>query len=337
MTNLTRRTFLRGGTTVLLGASLAVLGACAPAPTGAREQVPTQAAAPQTTSTQAATPQAATRSFTHAMGESQIPTQPQRVITLDSGELDTAIALGVKPVGAVSFFQDGGFLSYLRGKTDGITNVGTLDQPNLEQMTVLKPDLILSSKLRHAEIYPRLAAIAPTVFAENIGVTWKENLLLYGDALGKKAEAEKKMADYYARLADFKTQMGDRLAKTQVSVVRVVGNGIRIIQKQMYMGVILQDAGLPRPPSQDKDARFETVSLEKIPEMDGDVIFVSFYGQTEEKFKELLAHPLWARNRAVQAGRVYQVNDDIWQSGIGITAANLVIDDLYTYLIKEWK
>jgi iron complex transport system substrate-binding protein len=272
----------------------------------------------------------------HAMGETTLPAQPQRVVVLDTAELDSTVALGITPVGSVSILADSGIPSYLRPKTEGVKNVGTIEQPNLETIVALKPDLILSNKTRHEKLYPQLSAIAPTVYTAAVGVVWKENLLVHGEALGKKAEAESLLGAYTARLENLKRQLGERL-KTQVSVVRVVDDGIRILQTQMYIGVILKDAGLARPPSQAKEGRFELVSLERIPDMDGDVIFVSFYGKSDQKLKELLAHPLWRATKAAKAGKVFQVDDDVWQSGIAITAANKVIDDLEKYLVREWR
>jgi iron complex transport system substrate-binding protein len=124
---------------------------------------------------------------------------------------------------------------------------------------------------------------------------------------------------------------GDRL-ETQVSVLRVVEDGVRILQKKMYIGVILADAGLARPAGQDVDDRFQLVSFEKIPDMDGDVIFVSYYGKNDAAYQQLLAQPLWKTNKAVAAGKVFPVNDDVWQTGLGFVAANLVIDDLEKFL-----
>jgi iron complex transport system substrate-binding protein len=266
------------------------------------------------------------------MGETEVPANPQRVIVLDSAELDAAITLGVKPVGSFTLFEGEDFLSYLKDKLDGVQPVGTIGQPNLEAIAALKPDLILSNKVRHENIYPELSAIAPTVFAENIGAVWKDNFKLYAEALGKQKEGEVVIANYNQRLDAFKQRMGDRL-KTQVSVLRVVEDGVRILQKKMYIGVILADAGLARPPAQDVDDRFQLVSFEQIPEMDGDVIFISYYGKNDTAFRQLLAQPLWQANKAVAAGQVYPVNDDIWQTGLGFTSANLVIDDLERYLL----
>lgn len=268
----------------------------------------------------------------HAMGETTVALKPQRVVVLDSGELDAAVALGVTPVGSFTLFEGEGFLSYLSDKLDGVKPVGTIAQPNLEAIAALKPDLILSSKIRHEAIYDKLSAIAPTVFAETVGAPWRENFKLYAEAMGREQEGAKVIAAYEGRLSAFKQAMGDRI-NTQVSVLRVVEDGIRIIHKQMYIGVILADAGLARPPSQNVDDRFAVVSLEQIPDMDGDVIFASYFGKNDTAFKQLLEQPLWKANKAVAANKVYLINDDVWQTGLGYVSANLVIDDLEKYLL----
>jgi iron complex transport system substrate-binding protein len=290
--------------------------------------------APAAEPTTTAAPTGETRLIHHAMGETAVPVGPQRVVVLDSGELDAVLALGVKPVGSFTLFEGSDFLSYLHDQMEGVQPVGTIGQPNLEAIAALQPDLILSNKTRHEDIYDQLSAIAPTVFAEAVGLPWQENFLLYAQALGREAEGAAVVAAYHARLEEFKARMGERL-DTQISVIRVVADGVRILQQRMYIGVILRDAGLARPPLQSVDDRFQLVSFEQIPEMDGDVIFVSYYGQTDEALQDLLAHPLWQANEAVAAGKAYVVDDDVWHVGLGYIAANLVIDDLWCHLLDE--
>jgi iron complex transport system substrate-binding protein len=320
----------------------AATSATAQATTAALPTATTAAASPVATADVSATTEATVTSATgdetrivkHAMGETAVPLHPQRVVVLDSGELDAAVALGVTPVGSFTLFEGEGFLSYLKEKLAGVQPVGTISPPNLEAIAALKPDLILSNKTRHEAIYDKLSAIAPTVFAASVGAVWRDNFKLYAEALGREQEGAQVIAAYEARLAAFKQGMGDRLT-TQVSVLRVVEDGVRIIHEQMYIGVILADAGLARPSSQEQDDRFALVSLEQIPDMDGDVIFVSYYGKNDAAFKQLLAQPLWKANKAVAAGKVYPVDDDAWQTGLGYVAANLVIDDLERFLLRE--
>jgi iron complex transport system substrate-binding protein len=271
----------------------------------------------------------------HAMGQTEVPQDPERVVVLDTGELDSAMTLGVKPVGAVEAIEGEGFPSYLEG-TEEIENVGTIEQPNLERIAALEPDLILSSKLRHEQIYDQLSQIAPAVFTETTGVTWKENFELHAKALGRTQEAKKVEGEYRQRIEEFQEVMGDKLGKTEVSVVRFLPGETRIYQKESFIGTVLEDAGLPRPPSQDvEEFAILTASAEFIPKMGGDVIFVTVYGPEEETTKQkITSDPLWQQLEAVQEGRVYQVSDDLWMLGIGYTAAHGVIDDLTRYLVE---
>ncbi len=88
----------------------------------------------------------ATKLVKHALGETRIPLKPQRIIVLnDIALLDPVLSLGIKPIGTVSYFPQYDFL--FRGVTNdeatGIEIIGTGNQPNLEKVIKLKPDLIL--------------------------------------------------------------------------------------------------------------------------------------------------------------------------------------------------
>lgn len=276
------------------------------------------------------------RTVEHAMGETEVRGTPKRVVVLDTGELDSAVSLGVTPVGSVEAVEGLGLPSYLEG-TGGIENVGTIEEPNLEKIATLNPDLILSSKLRHEQIYDQLSQIAPTVFTETTGVTWKGNFEKHAEAMNRRDEAKRVMDGYEDRLEEFRSAMGDRLGETRVSVVRFLPGETRIYQKESFIGTVLEDAGLPRPPSQDVDEfAILNASEEEIPEMDGDAIFVTVYGAPEDSTEQkITSDPLWQRLDAVRQDRVYEVPDDLWMLGIGPTAAKGVLDDLEKNLAEN--
>lgn len=280
----------------------------------------------------------AMRTIEHAMGATQVPDNPERVVVLDTGELDSAIALGVVPVGAVRAPVEDGFLDYLQDETAtaGTELVGTIEEPNLEAIARLNPDLILSSVLRHEDLYDELSAIAPTVFTETVGVVWKENLQVHAEALDRSVEGERLLADYEQRAsalgAALREAHGD---PPTISVVRFLPDSIRLYQKASFIGTVLEDVGLPRPPAQDVDDFAAEISLEHIPDMDGDVIFTTVYGPAEDtQQQEATDLSLWQDLDAVRQGAVHSVPDDYWMLGIGVGAANLVLDDLETTLLE---
>ncbi|GEL20837.1 ABC transporter substrate-binding protein [Pseudonocardia asaccharolytica] len=268
------------------------------------------------------------RTITHAMGSSVVPADPKRVVVLDTQELDAALSLGVVPVGAVSTAVDEKLPAFLQGKApaEKIENVGTIQSPNLEAIAALKPDLILSSKLRHEDIYPQLSAIAPTVFAERTGDAWKDNLLLFAEALGRKAQAEQQLAAYESRAKAIGERVG--AVDTSVGIVRFNPGEIRLYSPRSFIGTVLADAGFARPDIvRNAERTFVKISPEEIGSADADVIFTSVYGPAEDTGRAQ-ATELWGTLAAVRAGKVFEVSDDTWMLAIGLTGANLVLDDI---------
>jgi len=290
---------------------------------------------PNATGSTGAAP-AATRTVTHAMGTTEVPAQPTRVVVLDTGELDAVVALGVTPVGAVTTDVSSDFPSYLRDKLSGTQKVGTIQQPELETIASLQPDLILSNKRRHAELYDKLSEIAPTVFAEDVGKVWKENFLLDAEALGKKAEGERLLAEYEQRAKELGQSLGDPSSVT-VSAVRFVAGSetIRAYTDNSFLGTVLTDVGVSRPEGQKGTATFNEVSRENVAQLNGDVLLYSSYGSPDVSGEKAVTEgPQWAQLSAVQQGKAFRVDDDYFYTGIGLTAANRVLDDLQNYLTK---
>lgn len=280
------------------------------------------------------------RVIQHAMGETCVPLDPQRIVVLDSQMLENTIALDKKPVGSP--------LEYIMPPVDttGIEDLGDVEAINLERVLSLKPDLILGHDDSTAP-YSQLSQIAPTVLVdfEHSG-EWKEHFALVGEVLGKSEKVERVMADYYQRTEEFKQKLNGDPSKTTVSVVRIYPTQVNLYTKAGFIGTVLEDAGLSRPPSQDLDLEETkkltgdtiqyTISQEVIDKADGDAVFV-VVGNWDTKIKEVLASlktdPLWSKLDAVKQGKVYEVGD--YWIGTGAIAANAVLDDLEKYLVSS--
>ncbi|WP_250123539.1 iron-siderophore ABC transporter substrate-binding protein [Chroococcidiopsis sp. CCMEE 29] len=284
---------------------------------------------------------AATRVVKSAVGEIRVPVKPQRVVTPSPCTMESALALGVKPVGGSHWNWK---QPYLQGKVEGIEDVGWIPNPSLEKILALKPDLILDT-VYHQQMYSLLSQIAPTFLAYEKpegSRDWKEVFAQIAEALGKTEVAKQVMADYYARLEKFKVQMSERLKETEVSVVAIYQDQISLYMKADFSGTILEDAGLSRPPSQNLERKgmlekgSYAISRERFRDIDSDVMFLITgdddpVGQT--RLKQLKADPLWSQLKVVQQGKVYEVRD--YWLGCSPLAANTVIDDLFTYLLSK--
>ncbi|SHG07046.1 ABC transporter substrate-binding protein [Streptoalloteichus hindustanus] len=278
----------------------------------------------------ASTGQGAERTVKHAMGETKVPANPQRVVVLDTGELDSVLALGVTPVGAVTTEVSADFPAYLKDRLKDTKRVGTIPAPNFDRITEARPDLILSNKVRHAQHYDKLSQIAPTVFADQIGSTWRETFLLYADALGKKGDAEKLLAQYRDRAKQVGQQLGDPASK-KVSAVRFVTGAqtIRAYTPNSFLGTVLADVGVARPQSQQGEKVFQDISRENIGQLDGDVLIYASFGDPEKSGEKAVTEmPQWKSLGAVRAGKASRVDDDHFYVGLGLLAANRILDDL---------
>lgn len=276
------------------------------------------------------------RTIEHAMGKTEIKEKPQRVVVLDVGEFDNAVSLGVKPVGLAPTEGSNAIPGYLKKDAGSPKNVGTINNLNLEAIAALKPDLIIGSQLRAADKYKQLAAIAPTVFSIRPGFTWKENFLLNAAALDRTERAEAQL-DAYEKKAEKLGGELDELGgkKPTVSMVRYMPGMIRLYAKASFVGTILHDVGVPRPKNQQVNDLATEISSERVDEADADWIFTGAYGDPKKTDRaKAQDSPLWKKLGAVKNGQAKDVADETWYLGLGVTAADKVLDDLRGHLIK---
>lgn len=273
------------------------------------------------------------RTVVHAAGTTEIATKPERVVVLDTGELDSVLSLGITPVGMTTTKGANPVPSYLADKVKDVERVGTINELNIEAIAALKPDLIIGSQVRADKLYPQLSDIAPTVFSIRPGSPWKENFLLVGEALGMEKEAEEKLNEYADRVAELKNSVPQN---TEVSLVRFMPNKLRLYGKKSLIGVILADAGLARPEKQNVDDVAVEISPENIDQAAGSVIFYTSYGKPDATGETAVVEgPAWKNLEAVAAGKAHRVNDDVWFLGLGPTGAMEIVSDLHDYLLKK--
>ncbi|MFI7103575.1 ABC transporter substrate-binding protein [Streptomyces sp. NPDC050161] len=274
------------------------------------------------------------RTIKHAMGSTPLKSAPKRVVVLDVGELDNVVSLGLKPVGYAPTEGDEAIPDYLKKDAGHPKSVGTINGLNLEAINKLKPDLILGSKLRAEKQYQQLAKIAPTVFSIRPGFTWKENYLLNAAALDRTAEAKSKLAAYEAKAKKLGEDIGPK--KPTVTMLRYMPQFTRLYAQQSFIGTVLKDVGLPRPKNQQVQDLATEVSPENINQADADWIFTGVYGDPKSTKRATAENnPLWKKLKAVKDGHAKNVKDETWYLGLGVTAADSVLDDLRGFLVTK--
>ena len=271
------------------------------------------------------------REITHALGTTEVPDDPERVVVLTNEGTEALLALGVTPVGAVQSWTGDPWYDHIEEQMQGVEVVGTESGVNLELVAALEPDLIIGNQQRQEKVYDQLSAIAPTVMSQELRGDWKINFDLYSDALGLSEEGDQAMAAFDARVADLSDRLG-AAADEEVSVIRFLPGQIRIYQLDSFSGVLLDQLGFERPENQAVEDFALTVGKESIPDMDGDRIFHFTYdtgdGEGQAVAEDVLVDPLWQSLSAVQEGRVHAVDDAIWNTAGGVIAARAMLDDI---------
>ncbi|OYE03768.1 hypothetical protein CDG79_16585 [Nostoc sp. 'Peltigera membranacea cyanobiont' 232] len=280
------------------------------------------------------------RKVEHLMGKTCIPLQPQRVITIWSSFLADTLALGIKPI-ATGYDSSEPFPEYLRDKVDGVDLIGSVNEPNLEKILLLKPDLILAHPYILNVYYKQISTIAPTVIIGHPDLLthrWDQDLVDLGKVLNKEEAANQFMKEYWQRIEKLKQALGSRRHQMQVSVASTKAlSGIWSYGEKSPVGRVLNDIGLERPSSQRGNFFYiENISEERLSDIDGDVLFFLSWGSksAKETLEKLQQKPLWRQLKAVQRNQVYFVDGLRWHEG-DIFAINTIIDDLFRYLIDR--
>ncbi|WP_159945214.1 MULTISPECIES: ABC transporter substrate-binding protein [unclassified Nocardiopsis] len=278
----------------------------------------------------------------HAMGETEIPAAPERVLPLDFTYVDATLALGGNVVGFTQIAEGQDTLpDYLfesdwnKGSAEEAESVGLLWEVDPERVAQAEPDLILSAEVRHGDGYGQLSEVAPTVMSETTGASWKDNLRLTGEAMGMAEEADRLVSEFEERAA----AIGEEIAESTdgelptVSVVRFAGDadGVRLYTRNSYIGVIMDDLGLP--PSENTETDSEEIatyhSPERLMDLEADHILVATYddgeaGEVAEDKERYVTNPLWGELEGTKT----DVDDAYWMSGVGLISAHAVLDDV---------
>ncbi|MEH1846503.1 MAG: iron-siderophore ABC transporter substrate-binding protein [Nostoc sp.] len=279
----------------------------------------------------------------HAMGTTAVPQHPQRFVSLHAYATEAAIALGVKLIGTTKKLAP-------QLKLDDIVDIGL--PPNIEKVLALKPDLLIGNMGAggtEPESYRLWSDIAPTVFFDMRAIAdWKRPFLVVAEALGKTEQAKQVVAQYNARIAQFKARMGDKLKQTRVSVVDLYAGTIIVRIQKSFSGSILKEVGLDIPQTQKLSPTIITklsgntalysISPEFLSLIDGDVLFLmtsSFptKADSELAIQQFMAQPLWSKLKVAQQGKVHVIGPH-WGGG-NYLSANRVLDDLFKYLLSQ--
>lgn len=275
-----------------------------------------------------ATAAPARRQVQTSLGPLAIPVKPQRVVAIDSRiGLEQALAFDLPLVGYSH--------SRARPWVPVPASVPFLAAPpNLEQILMLAPDLILCpDSAPHSDWWPlaRLPAIAP-VLPSNHRITWQENLTQLGGWLGRPEEATRIIAARAEAIAAIRVRRQRVIERALFAAVHYDAIKRRLLVRSagtryglVMPAQVLTELG-GREVGADRLGPNGEVALDSFGDVLGRVDGVLLIDFGDGGPQALAREPLWQRLPAVQAGRVETV------------VGNCTFGSLYTarYLVRAW-
>ena len=195
-------------------AAVAALGLLALSACSSGSDAPAASATPDASASATAATDTFPVTITHAFGETTVPAEPTRVVTVSWANQDTVIALGVAPVAQPFASYGGDAEGWLPWTKTGFEALGAAQTPTLlseddglpfEDIAAADPDVIVAtySGLTQ-EDYDTLTGIAPTIAYPEVAwnTDWKTQLELTGKALGRSAKAAEVTASVEKSITD---------------------------------------------------------------------------------------------------------------------------------------
>ena len=249
-------------------------------------------------SEQQAAPQSGGVTIAHKFGETTVPANPTRVVTVGWTDQDFVLPFGVVPVSTREFFEEYDDYPWVKAATDekGLGTWGS-DTIDFEAIAAQKPDLIFAIyETVDQQTYDRLSQIAPTVIQSadyaDEETPWDVQLLTTGKALGRETQAEELVAKIEGRIEEVRSANPEFDGKTLVVDFGPESGGHYLLSENDPRRALFTALGFK---TQDVDG---DVSEEKLDLLDRDVLFVN--GATRA---QMLQSPAFARLGVVRDDR----------------------------------
>ncbi|BCB79769.1 iron-siderophore ABC transporter substrate-binding protein [Phytohabitans flavus] len=254
--------------------------------------------------------------MSHKYGETTIPAEPKRIVTVGLMEQDALIALGVVPIATTNWLGEypGAIGPWAQDelKTLGGTNPEVLKDtgggPEFEKIAALKPDLILALYSGVTkEQYDTLSGIAPTVAQPkeyaDYGIPWQEITTNVGQAIGKADRATSLVRDVEAKFEAARQANPAFAGKS--ALVATPYEGTFVYGSQDNRTRILTALGFGLPADLDKvigDAFGANISAERTDLLDRDALVWIVTDPAADKTK-LHADRVYGGLRVAKEGR----------------------------------
>lgn len=237
--------------------------------------------------------------------EIKLDQPPDRIISLapSNTEILFALGLGDRVVGVTSYCN-------YPAETAAVEKIGDYWSPNYEAIVALEPDIIFAVGTPDSQQVVDLEGYGLSVFLLQAATVEQVagDIRLIGAVTGATEAAEALAADVSERITSITATLAPVADAERPSVFWVLDSGLWTVGPGSFVHDVITLAG-GRNVAADLGQAYAQYSMESLLAADPDVIIVPLLDATLGD--ALAALEGWDSLRAVQEGRVYQVDPDI--------------------------
>jgi iron complex transport system substrate-binding protein len=225
-----------------------------------------------------------TRVYKSEIGDITVPSNPQRIVVLNSSLSGHLLALNAPIIGIDKWSKDNPTFSSM------VKDIPVVSDENLEQIIELNPDLIITASTdKNLE---KLKTIAPTVTYTYNKVDYLTQFIEIGKLINKEEEAANWVNDFKAEAKKLGEEVKSKIGQnTTVTVIESYEKQLYLFGNNFARGteILYNEMGLKMPESVNKVAGktgFYAISPEVLKDFSGDYIIFSKNQNADNSFEE---------------------------------------------------
>ncbi len=278
-----------------------------------------------------------------AKGDVELDKPATKVVSLEWSYTEELLALGVTPVGAADTATYGDWVTAPEAKLPGdVTDVGSRQEPSIEKIKALDPDLIVSDVDRLTANFDQLNEIAPVVAFDPTKKpqleTMKTNFTELAEAVGKEDKAEEVLGELDAKVDEVKSTIeasgnGDNPFALAQGYTAEGAPGIRMFTSDSMAASLLEEAGLKNGWDGKPDSwGMTTVGVEGLTKVDSDARFLYVALKSDDPFTGVLKdNAAWKDLSFVKQNKVAALDPGTWLFGGPLSAMQLLDETAKAY------
>lgn len=267
----------------------------------------------------------------HDLGETEVATNPKKVVVFDYSILDTMDVLGIENV--VGLPKASLPESLKKYEDEKYADLGGLKEPDLEAIKSQNPDLIIIGG-RQADFYDQLSEIAPTISVSKDNKDYlgsaKENI----DTVAKIFGIEEKASEEFAKVKKKIEELNKTVKEKDVEALTVMVNegNLSVYGEESRFGILYQAFGFKSKDQNIEDSSHgQNVTFEYLAKQNPEVIFVLDRGVAtggSETAKAVLNNDIVKSTDAYKNDKIVYLDGPTWYvNDGGLNSLNTMIDD----------